>query len=165
MALADDLSVNPDCTKGLFLELDYTNTANAVYTLKPFDHLHADGKLYKSIKKLYVDIGDLTEWEFAHECFCSWTHWKQVQNCSPLKEHIEEWREELEVKMRSESLARIVLQSKGDKGFTAAKYIAGKEYADKVAGRPSKKQVAAAAAKSVRINQAIQDNFNRIKSH
>ena len=55
-------------TQGLFLELSYADLRNAVYTLKDFDY-EFKGKTYISIKRLYLEIGDPTEYEFAQACF------------------------------------------------------------------------------------------------
>src|SRR5690625_4311210 len=86
-------------TQSLFLEIGYS-TKYAIYTLKDYDHEYK-GKIYPSIKHLYLDEEDPTEYVFANKYFMSWSHWKRVRENKVLQLHINEWREELEIRLRS----------------------------------------------------------------
>ncbi len=59
-------------TQALFLELGYDVEA-AVYTLKEYDYTYQD-TVYPSIKRLYLEMEDTTEYLFANEYFLSYNH-------------------------------------------------------------------------------------------
>lgn len=150
-------------TQSLFLELAYDNPKHAIYTLKDDDH-EFKGKVYKSIKRLYVATGDPTEYKFATECLGGWNHWKRLLNkTSLLHPYIEEWREELEVKMRSKGVARMV--SNAAESPTAAKWLAEKGWTDKrTAGRPSKAEVEGEKKQQASVKSVIQSDLDRLKN-
>lgn len=96
-------------TQALFFEYKSTNnTVKPLYTLKEKDHTDDDGNTYLSLKRLYLDMGDVMEDAFASEYFYSIRHWKKVMSNKAIKPHVEEWREELEVQLRSRALRNIV---------------------------------------------------------
>jgi hypothetical protein len=150
-------------TQSLFLELAYDNPKHAIYTLKDDDH-EFKGKDYKSIKKLYVATGDPTEYKFATEYLGGWNHWKRLLNkTSLLHPYIEEWREELEVKMRSAGVARMISNSYDSP--TAAKWLAEKGWTDKrTAGRPSKAEVEGEKKQQASVKSVIQSDLDRLKN-
>jgi hypothetical protein len=51
-------------TQALFLEVNY-NPESAVYTRKDYDHEYK-GKVYPSLKRLYLQMEDVVEYEFAN---------------------------------------------------------------------------------------------------
>lgn len=128
------------------------------------------GSLFRieDLKALYMAIGDLTEYRFATEHLGGWQHWKVLQQSPFLKEHIFQWREELELKVRSESLYKLLETAKGDNkdAFIANRYFADGQWkapAEKAQrGRPSKSQVAMAAKELAVENHRLEDDFNRI---
>ena len=58
-------SMQRPLTQSLFLELGYTDFA--IFTLKEDDYVYND-KTYISLKKLYLEMEDPTEYDFANEC-------------------------------------------------------------------------------------------------
>ena len=110
-----------------------------VYTLKEND---PRGEL-PSLRKLYFEIADPTEYEFALAAFGSWNHWLRVKKSRLLVPYLEDWPIELEVKLRSEALKAIKNEvSNGKAPFNAAKFLAKKEWlAQTKRGRPSKEEV------------------------
>lgn len=148
-------------TQSLFLELSYDNPKHAIYTLKDDDH-EFKGKVYKSIKRLYVATGDPTEYKFATECLGGWNHWKRLLNkTSLLHPYIEEWREELEVKMRSAGVARMI--SNSYESPTAAKWLAEKGWVEKrTAGRPSKAEIAGEKKQKASVKSVIESDLERL---
>lgn len=150
-------------TQGLFLELSYNDPKHAIYTLKDEDHEFND-KSYLSIKKLYVATGDPTEYKFATEHLGGWNHWKRLlAKTTLLHPYIEEWREELEVKMRSQGVARMV--SSAYESPTAAKWLAEKGWVEKrTAGRPSKAEVEGEKKQQASVKSVIQSDLDRLKN-
>lgn len=105
--------------------LSKSNVDEAVYTIQDQD---TDKK---SLKKLYLEMGDPTEYLFASAYFGSYYNWKQMllqtgNKLSPvtLDEVVEEWRVELAEKLKAEAIRSIILLSKKENGLTAAKWIA-----------------------------------------
>lgn len=121
-------------TQSLFLELGYGE--EAIYTLKEVDYLYND-KLYPSLKKIYLEVADPTEYSFATTYFTGWRHWQRVCENKIIRKHIDEWREELEVKLRSLAVQKIMLEA--DKGsYQSAKWLADRGWDTRAAGRPTK---------------------------
>tara|TARA_R100001377_G_scaffold46_3_gene91 strand:- start:4204 stop:4731 length:528 start_codon:yes stop_codon:yes gene_type:complete len=121
-------------SKSLFYELCYSETDDAVFTLKDRD-LEAHGKLYLSLQKLYLSLApnDPTEYEFAQTVFGSWEVWKIVSNSVGVKSHVAKWRREVEVKVKSEAIKAIAeeMKTNGRSSFSAAKLLLDKGWLDK----------------------------------
>lgn len=120
-------------TQSLFLENGY-NTEFAIYTLNDEDKEH-NGILYKSLRKLYLQEMDPTEYQFATKYLWGWEHWKRIQSNALMTKHIEQWREELEVKLRSLGVKYAIAESADS--FNAAKWVADGGWRG-LRGRPSK---------------------------
>lgn len=121
-------------TQSLFLENGY-NEEFAVYTLTDEDKEYK-GKMYPSLRKLYLECEDPTEYTFATTYLWGWEHWQRICNNSLMVEPIEEWREELEVRLRSKAIKSIV--SSAPDSYNAAKWVADGSWKQKGPGRPSK---------------------------
>lgn len=121
-------------TQSLFLEIAYSE--KAVYSLKEIDWEYK-GKVYPSLKRLYLEKEDVTEYEFANTYLLSWNHWRRMNENKQLSKYFQEWREELELKMRCKGIKRII----EDGSFNSAKWLAEKGWDKKEAGRPTKLQV------------------------
>lgn len=124
-------------TQSLFLEIGYTD--QAVYTLKDQDHEH-NGNYYPSLKRLYLECADPTEYEFATTYLLGWKHWLRLCENKMVRKHIDEWREELEVKLRSRGVKN-VLESAKSGNYQAARWLADRGWDTRGAGRPSKADV------------------------
>lgn len=122
-------------TQSLFLEIGYTD--RACYTLNDEDKEY-NGKVYPSLKKLYLEHEDPHEYDFATIYLLGWSHWQRLCNNKQLRKHIDEWRFELELKIKSQALRDIIDMSADDKGFQAAKYLADKGWDKGSVGRPKK---------------------------
>lgn len=124
-------------TQSLFLEIGYTDFS--YYTLKDHDYEY-NGYIYPSIKRLYLEMEDPTEYKFATTYFLSWKHWKRICENKALKGHIADWREELEVKLRCKGVKNaLVIAQNGS--FQAAKWLADRGWESRGAGRPSKDEI------------------------
>lgn len=152
-------------TKELFWELA-NNRENALYTLKDED-LEWNGRVYPSLYKAYMEIGDITEYQFAVSCLHSWEHWKLLSSSPFFQPYISKWREELEVKQRSAALANIMKAAQGNTrdAFVASKYIAeGWDKPRSGKGRPSKDQVLSAAREIAEDKSRTEKDYLRIVS-
>lgn len=93
--------------KPLFWEtssvLDVVARTKVLYTLKDEDY-----KGYPSLKRLYLEEGDLTEYSFAIKYFHDLDHWERLCDKSWFRNYIMEWRRQLELKIRSQSLKALI---------------------------------------------------------
>ena len=121
-------------TQSLFLEIGYNDFA--IFTLKEQDYDY-NGKLYPSLKRLYLEMEDPTEYEFASTYLLGWRHWKRMNENKILAKHFDEWREELEYRMRCKGV-KALLNSAKNGNFQAAKFFVDKGWDKRQAGRPSK---------------------------
>lgn len=124
-------------TQSLFLEIGYSDSA--IYTLKEIDHEYK-GKTYISAKRLYIELEDPTEYEFATKYFLGWSHWQRICANKIIEKHVNEWREELEVKLRSRAV-RMNINAAAAGNYQAAKWLADRGWLTRAAGRPSKVEV------------------------
>jgi hypothetical protein len=157
---------NSRYTRGLFYETTLADKSTVVYTLKDQDHLG-----YPSLYRLYMETGDPTEWRFAQEHLDGWDHWELLCGSTWFKPYVERWRKELDLKLASEALHRILKESKTNsrEGFAANKYILEKGWQPKgegttKRGRPSKEQITKEAARIADEEARLNDDFNRVLS-
>ena len=135
-------------TQSLFLELGYQDAA--LYTLKDVDHEY-NGVKYKSIKQFYLNMEDTTEYEFANTYFAGWNHWQKICANKAIREHIDEWRMELELKLRARAVKQMVILAETG-SFQASKWLADKGWDMRGAGRPTKLEKEAHKAFNDRMN-------------
>lgn len=141
-------------TQGLFLEIGY-DTKYAVYTLKGRDFDYK-GSVYPSLKKLYLEAMDPVEYTFANKHLLDWDQWQRICNNAVLRKHVDEWRNELELKMRSEGIREMLSLTRSDNGnFQAAKFLVERGWDKRGAGRPSKAEMENYKAQ----NKKIMDEF------
>lgn len=150
-------------TREIFFETAQ-NKANVIYTLKQEEHLG-----YPSLYLKYLEEGDITEYTFAVNHLGGWAHWKILSETSFFRPYLTDWREELEVKLRSQALAKIINTAAGTTkdAFAAQKFVSHREW-DKAAGptkgRPSNRQIKQAAndiaADNARLNEDLQRLMN-----
>ncbi len=135
-----------------------------LFTLQDADR-EIDGVVYTSLKRVYLSYEHIpgAEYDFALEVLGSWEHWLRLCAASHVKEHIQSWREELEVKTRANAIKSVIKTSLDGSaaGATAAKWLAEKGYAPK-RGRPSKAERAGHLKQEERIHKEIQDDMERI---
>lgn len=129
--------------KDLFLETS-NRKEFVLYTLAREDNK------YPSLYRLYMEMEDFTEFEFANKYFESFQHWKVVSNASFFAAHISEWREELELKIKARNLKSLIKKAEADS--SVAKYLLGNKWIEEaqqknpgvnLRGRPSKEEIRA----------------------
>src|SRR3546814_5329961 len=97
-----------------------------------------------------------TEYEFANKHLANWNHWKRLLANVIIRRYIDEWREELELKMKAKAVREMQALVNSENGnFQAAKYLADKGWDKRAAGRPSKAEV----EKRIAIDKHISDEF------
>ena len=140
-------------TQSMFLEIGYTDFA--VFTTKDNDYTYK-GKVYPSLKRLYLEYEDPTEYAFVQEYLSGWNQWKQLCNNQQTLKFINEWREELELKLRSQAIRDMIDQSADGGSFQASKWLADRGWDKRAAGRPSKQE----QQKEQRVKEKISNEFN-----
>jgi hypothetical protein len=145
-------------TQSMFLEIGYSEAA--IYTLKDNDHTY-EGKVYPSLKRLYLEMEDPTEYTFASEYLLGWRHWQRLCENKLIRKGIDEWREELEMKIRSRAVQQMIASaSKG--GVQASRWLADRGWATRGAGRPSKAEVASEKALMAKIDDEYSSDVIRL---
>lgn len=155
-------------TKGLFYETtlpDERPEFGTSWTLKEKDLIVGD-KTYRSMKRVYLDMEDVTEYDFAMATLGSYKHWERLVESPIIRKHIDQWRKELNLKLKARAMKAIINAATVDEksSFQAMKYLADNEYLDKKAkrGRPSKEEVSAELRREVEINKTFKDDAERI---
>ena len=150
-------------TMSLFWEFRQSDF-EPLYSIKGYD-LEKGDKTFPSLKKMYLAYDHVPgfEYQFAMDVFGNWSHWAKLCNISQLRGDIKEWQEELDIKLKCESMKAMMLAAKDNdaKGVSAAKYLAEKGY-QKKAGRPSKEEVARETKIAAGVKQELQDDMERI---
>lgn len=145
-------------TQGLFIDFKYDETF-AVYTLEDEDKEYK-GNLYPSLKRLFLEMEDPTEYRFATTYLYGWDHWLAIKNNKALYAEIEKWQEELEIKIRAKGVHTMLEMSKGT-NFNAAKWVADGSWHQK-RGRPSKEEKERERKIRERAMEELDDESSRV---
>lgn len=150
-------------TKSLFVET-CNEPGYTIYTLKNRDH---EG--YQSLYRLYMDEADITEWRFANKYLGGWDHWELLCSLGWFKPYISKWRKELELKIRSKSLAEvqdIAAQDGHKQRLEANKYLLSGNWMTKEEskgrGRPSKDEIKEEATRMATEEKKLQEDLQRV---
>lgn len=108
-------------TQGLFNEMSYGKSRNCIMTLKTEDY----GGL-PSFRRIFVELEDLSCYLPAMVLFGSWEHWVKLCDCLWFQMELNDAINELEVKLKSELLAKIkeIAEGNSKSALSAAKYLA-----------------------------------------
>ncbi len=149
-------------TQSLYLETN-RSALEPIMTLKEVDWEHK-GVMLPSLHRLYMEIADVTEYQVAIQVFGSWKGWQRQCENAYIKEHIEAWREELEIAIRSAAVAAMVQTStsEGSKGTAASKYLADKGWIKRKAGAPSKEEREGELKKQEAVGATLHADFKRL---
>ena len=150
-------------TKSLFVELTIPSKPEremAVFTTDDEDRV-IDGKTYYSLKKFYLAMEDIHEYDFANTYLHGWKHWQAMCGSPVLAPMIQEWRDELEIKIRSSGFKRFAtLAAEGNKD--AIKYMADKGWEGTKRGRPSKAEVEKERKIQAGISKEYDEDYKRM---
>lgn len=150
-------------TKALFFEFTPAHRPHAVFTLKEEDH-EFNGKEYISLKTCFLSCDDPTEYEFANKFLGGWAHWKELQTVNDLMPHIEEWREERDVRLRSKGVNKLIKLAEEEGGYQAAKWLADRGWDENKRGRPTKAEVKKEAKQQAEVRSIVGSDLERIRS-
>ncbi len=125
-------------SQSLFFEFNQTDEP-AMYTVKENDYEH-EGYKYISLKRLYMEEEDPLELLFARKHLDCYDQWLMLLNNKNVRVHIDKWREELEIQMRSKALKELytTAMNEGSRGTTAAKTILDRGWLDKATKKEDK---------------------------
>jgi len=149
--------------QGLFLE-DRYNTDLAVYTLDGEDKKYK-GKIYPSLKKLYLEFGDPIEYHFSRQYLYDWPHWQRLCNNKWVSTHIEAWREELKLWLVSEGVQTMIQLATDKDSYQAAKYLSDIGWNKQEKGRPSNDQIAEEIKKRADKREEDDEAFELLQLH
>jgi len=150
--------------RGMFYERVGADKTGVLYSLKDVDHCG-----FPSLKRLYLEMGDVTEYRFVKEYMASVEHWDSLCECIWFEPLIKEWRRELFLRIQSEALANIQAEAKkdGPSKLSANKYLLERGWEPKNTqtnkrGRPSKESIREAAEDLFTDEKRLQDDYERL---
>lgn len=151
-------------TLSLFWEMAPFNSdgSECLYTLRDEDY-----KGLPSLKRLYLEEADPTEYGFANKYLANWDHWQRLIATDWFSPYVANWRSELELKLRAEALARLREEaaSKGRNAYQANKFLVEGGWLPKETkkrGRPSKEAIKQEAIQLLDFEKAILDDHERL---
>ena len=150
-------------TQALFLESAMQLEKYSLYTLQPWDK-RKNGVFYPSLHKLYVEMGDVAEYNFANKYFDSYQHWLLVKSKSFFKEAYAAMVEELNAKLRGKSINVMIKQmEKGEASQSILKYLADNDYIPKqTKGRPTKEAIKNETRRLASVSSILKNDMDRI---
>jgi len=159
----------PKLTQGLFFEMTSPEDRERLkpkYTLKERDHTFK-GTKYKSMHNIYMSMDDPTEYSFVMKTLGNWKHWKALCKLSWFKPFVESWREELEVKLRSDGIKAVIddVNSENKSSASSAKWVAEKGWEKGTGkGRPSKATIDKEANKLLSLDKEVEEDLTRMEA-
>lgn len=150
-------------TRGMFTEFEGTNSG------VPYNLGKRHNSKSKSLRRLYMEEADLTEYTFVEKYLLGWSHWEALLRCNWFVPHIKEWRNELEIKIRSEALKRVIEESRDTSSklsFAASKFLVQRGWATPDSGgkgRPSKQDIKEQAIRLSDMDKLLQQGYEVIK--
>ncbi len=141
-----------------------------VYTLATHDQwMEWEGEKVKipSFRRLYLEIGDPTEYRQATDLLGGWAHLQALLKYKWFDEFIKSAREELEIQLRSAALLRIIVEAQSEESrssLAANRYLADGKYkvADVKRGRPSNVEIENELQKRTNITERAKEDMKRM---
>jgi hypothetical protein len=163
-------SMNGLYIRRVFLETSYRDNDKTPvqYTLRSSDHPEG----YPSLYKLYIQMGDPLEYQFAETYLESYEHWMKLCETSWFRPIVERWRNDLQAKLKTAALQKILRVSEDDthkNQFEALKIILAGGWKEKEtkrrAGRPSKEEVQGHLKQSVNEEKELLEELKRVEGN
>lgn len=159
-------------TKQLFYEYSAPNERYlSLYSLKDEDFTTSikdeDGnpeiRTFPSLRRLFLEEGDITGYKVASKYFAGWPHWTRLLKSAWFVDFITLYQEELQMKLASEQLSSLIQKANDPK---IAQYLLNNGYLKKESnvGRPTKEKILKEAERISVDHQDINDDLFRIES-
>jgi hypothetical protein len=143
-------------TVGLFRETSSTPDS-AVFTLGSTDH-----GSQPSLYLLYRSFDDPTEYEFAMTIFGEWRAWNTISNNPKIKPFVDSWREELEMKLRSEGIVKLREQAQSGNS-TAARWLGEAGWRPKTRGPKPQKEVQRQERVQAGVKEHVEKHYHKLQ--
>jgi len=126
-----------------------------LFTIKDREHV-VKGVEYVSLKRIYMSYSHVPgmEYEFAEDMFDCWSQWKTIAEKSELSKLVQEWRDELDIRIKAVAMKTLLQQSKDN--IVAARAILAGEHKGNKRGRPSKAEV----EREKKLAAGVRDNLD-----
>lgn len=108
--------------------------------------------------KVYIEMSDPTEYTTAMVLCGNWEFWNKLKESVSIGPYMKAWKDELEVKLRSEGIIALVKQAK-DGNASAARYLADAEF---FGTKREKRTKAEKAALSASIEDKVKKDMERL---
>jgi hypothetical protein len=130
--------------------------------------------IYPSLKQLYLESLDPTEWSFIEIAFDGdRRQWEKVQSSLLLGSHFNKyededwrdtWRDELSLKISSVGFKKILdlASTDGAGALAAAKYLSNKEWGSR-RGRPTREEITGSLAQETRLSKTDKADIKRME--
>lgn len=156
-------------TRSLFWEISQ-DKSRVRFTLKRKDYkIPGTELIYPSIYRLYFEMEDILEYDFANKYFDNLEHWEEVCKSTYVKDHVTQMRKELELQVRSKALKHLkdqaVVSPDGKLKADINKYLLNRGWIDKTTntkGRPSKEDIKQELQRVTAVEKELQEDFERI---
>lgn len=154
-------------TQSLFYEFK-TEGYTPIFTLKEEDWTDPDGNDLISLRRIYIESLDPTEYLFSQRAFGSWKHWTRLRTLNWFSPFYDEWKVELDARLRSLGTRALLELSQGTalaSNPAAARYLANGEYWHKSGpkrGRPTREEVEGERKRIAEFKEELADDANRI---
>ena len=119
--------------------------------------------IYPSLKAIYLETADPTEYLFATQVFGSYQCWEKLTQQSFFQDYLVEWRKELTLKLMAEGVQSTrILAAKGNAG--AAKELMNKGWVEdkKQRGRPTKEEKEGVLKNYIKDKTEIDEDYERL---
>ena len=143
-------------TESLFKE---TNTGKTPYGPR-FVLAERDRHGLPSMRRLYLEMEDPTEYSFATEVLGSYDHWKKLSSLKWFRSHLLDWRKELELRIRAKAIRSVA--SHAENKPDAAKWLAECGWKEKRRGRPTKQEKDKQELLEKELSSFVKDDYDRL---
>jgi hypothetical protein len=145
----------------------FKDPQNRWVTIAVFKETATENKEYVCMtleegRQRFIDCADPLGIVFADTYLGGYQHWKAISNSAKLRPIIQEWEEELEIRIRSEELKRIQTIAEGGH-FQASKLLMDRGWIKRAAGKPSKDEVARETRVQAKMSDEWKADVVRIK--
>ena len=104
------------------------DSVQPLYSISDVDVV-LDGVTYPSLRRLYIECLDPTEYLFAEKYLGGWAHFSRLSRSTFFRPYLDEWREELKLKLKALNLRSIIQEASGGKdAFNAQKFLVTEQY-------------------------------------